>query len=60
LPWSQKAAAARKRLATVGADSAFYFALVVSQTTAGVGGLLTEFTFVANQPFYDMFKDWGE
>jgi len=58
--WAAKVDATRKLLATVGADSSFYFTLVVAETMAGPGGLINLADYSANQPFFDMFKYWGE
>jgi titin len=58
--WAAKVDATRKLLATVGADSAFYFTYAVANTMAGPAGLINLTDYSPNQPFYDMFKYWGE
>jgi hypothetical protein len=62
--WAAAVDATRKLLATVGADSAFYFPFSVGPTLAGEGGLVDITTnpasYAANEPFFDMFKTWGD
>src|SRR5439155_14564341 len=57
--WAAKVDAARKLLATVGADSAFYFPAIVTNSLGGVGGLLNA-DYTANEPFFDTFKHFGD
>ncbi len=57
--WAAKVDASRKLLATTGADSAFYFTLVVANTLGGPGGLINA-DYTPNEPFFDMFKNFGE
>ena len=56
--WAKEVDQARKLLAPI-ADIAFYFPFKVGSTMAGKGGLVTS-TFAKRNPFYDIFKGWGE
>jgi len=57
--WAKNVDKARKYLAPI-ADIAFYFPFKVGSTMAGKGGLVDGTTFEKHNPFYDMFKNWGE
>jgi hypothetical protein len=57
--WAINVDKARKLIAPI-ADFAFYFPFKVGSTMAGKGGLVNAGTYDKHNPFYDMFKDWGE
>lgn len=58
--WAAKVDSTRKLLATGGFDSAFYFTYAVANTLAGPAGLVNLEDYSANQPFYDMFRKFGD
>jgi hypothetical protein len=56
--WAAKIDQARKLIAPI-ADIAFYFPLKMGSTLAGHGGLVTS-SWSQHNPFYNVFKGWGE
>jgi len=58
--WASKVDAARKLLATTGADSAFYFTMFVANTLGGNGGLVNLADYTPHDPFFTMYKTWGD
>jgi hypothetical protein len=56
--WGQEIDQARKLIAHV-AEIACYFPFTVGTSMAGKGGLVST-SFGARNPFYDVFKGWGE
>jgi hypothetical protein len=58
--WAAAVDQTRKLLATCGADSAFYFTMVVAETLAGPSGLINLPDYTVNEPFFSMYKKWGD
>lgn len=56
--WAKEVDQARKLIAPI-ADIAFYFPFKLGSTMAGKGGLVTS-SFTKRNPFYDVYKGWGE
>jgi hypothetical protein len=56
--WAQEVDQARKLIAH-SAEIACYFPFAVGSTMAGKGGLVNT-SYSARNPFFDMFKGWGE
>ena len=56
--WAAEVDQARKLIAPI-AEIACYFPFTLGSTMAGKGGLVTS-SYGARNPFFDMFKNWGE